>query len=1092
MTRGVSWLIRDDEGGFQDSAGQGKITSMASRFQIILSQLTPPAQRTNVLDRERVTGLLKESLNYPLTVLVAGTGYGKSTSILSFIEKLDIPVFWYSVSATDRDPHVFLANLFSALNQRGTKLGQEALRMHEVSDVELLDSLVALVNTLSTQLRGPILLVLDDFHAVTQSPEVMRLMNWLIEHQPAHFHLLISSRTVPEFASLNQKRVKGQVLELGPEHLTFTPVEIRSLFERAYEVEVGETDVRVLYERTEGWAIVLQMIWQSLRTNPNVNLIKLLEDESETRTHLFDYLAEEVLDKQTPEVQNFLLRTSILSLLDSDLCDFLMDSQNSIDVLTELYRSSLFLEQLRPGFYRYHHIFRQFLQSHLLKNPDLTRELHRKVASYLAAHEYWERAIAHLLSAGDYRQLAMLLNDVGPRMVQSGRYESLGYWIGEIPDEVRAQHPWIYYLLGEIDRYTNQFDQALDNYRAAQRAYQARNNKWGVSQALRGQAQVYLDTIRPVNASALLEKALDLLNPQESRAEIAELLTQLAENQVNQGLPDQAAESLRRSHELGAGNRMNQDFIEARLMLRTGRLDEGIALLSKLERGSDDATRPQRFHREASVLLSLFYTFNGEIEQGVAYARKGDATAQALGSVFVHSVSQMRLGHALQLAEREPRTRASFDHILSLYTESIKSVDIIRIHVEPLWGMCRLLGFEGQTERARQVADEALAIANAAGDEWIGVLVRLSLGASLAVAGEYEEANKELTLAETSAKRVKDPLAQVAAQLWLAYTARKQGFINSAAIWLEQAMKNVARYGYDFLFTKPTMLGSSHPIDFVPLLVLAQQLSIEPETTQRLLAELGVGEVTYHPGEALAITLLGPFEVRVGRKLLEADVWKREKSRQLLQHLAAAGEAGLSRERVYSLLWPDADTATATNHLKVVMNALNQALEPDRPAGEPAFFVIRRQDQYLLNPAAQISLDYQRFESLSKSSAFEDHKQALGLYRGRFLEGEMTQEWYASEEQYFHQLYLETSRRVIEQYIKEGKLERALDQASEALKTDPLFEAGYVYQMKVYALLENPAMVTQVYRQTRQVFKRAYNDEPPEELVRLYQRLSKG
>jgi len=1065
---------------------------VTSRFQIILSQLTPPAQRTNVLQRERVTSLLKQALNYPLTVLVAGTGYGKSTSILSFVEQLEIPVFWYTVSATDRDPQLFLANLFTAFNQHGFKLGQEALRTHEASDLELLDSLVVFANTLSTQLSGPIVFVLDDFHAVTQSGEVMRLMNWLIEHQPPHLHLLISSRAVPEFATLNQKRVKGQVLELGPEQLTFTPEEIHALFEHAYKVNVAETDVQVLYERTEGWAIVLQMIWQSLRSNPQANLGKLLEDESSSRTRLFEYLAEEVLDQQRPEVQNFLLRTSILSFLDSDLCDFLMDAQNSIELLTEIYRSSLFLEQLRPGFYRYHHIFRQFLQSHLSQSPELARDLHRKVASYLTAHEYWERAIAHLLSAGDYRQVAMLLNDIGPRMVQSGRYESLRYWIGELPEEVRAQSPWIYFLLGELDRYTNAFDQALDNYRAAQRAYQARNNNWGVSQALRGQAQVYLDTIRPVNASTLLEKALELLNPQESRTEIAEVLTQLAENQVNQGFPDQAAESLRRSREMGAGNRINQDFIEARLMLRTGRLDEGIALLSGLENTSDSATRPQRFHREASVLLSLFYCFNGEIERGLVYARKGDETAKALSSSFVHSVAQMRLGHALQLKENEPRTRETFEHILNLYNESIKSVDIVRIHVEPLWGMCRLLGFEGKTDQARQVAHEALNIASAAGDEWIGVLVRLSLGASLAVAGEFEAADKELSQAETGAKRVKDPLAQAAAQIWLAFTAHKQGFVNSAAIWLEQAMKIVTRHGYTFLYTKPSMLGSSYPIDFVPLLILAQRLNIERETAQRLLVELGVGELSYHPGNRLAINLLGPFEVRLGRKLLEAEVWKREKSRQLLQHLGAAGDAGLSRERIYDLLWPGVDPATATNNLKVVLNALNQALEPERPSGEPAYFVIRRQEQYLLNPAAQIRLDYRDFENLCKSSQSEDHKKALGLYRGLFLENELTQEWYTSEEQYFHQLYLETSRRVIEGYIKEGQLERALDQAAEALKTDPLFEAGYIYQLKVYALLENPAMVTQVYRQARQVFERAYGDEPPEELVKLYQKLSKN
>jgi ATP/maltotriose-dependent transcriptional regulator MalT len=93
---------------------------MFNRNSIILSQVTPPARRSNVLHRRRVSELLDDALNYPITILNAGTGYGKSIALLSFISDLKIPVFWFSVSATDRDETLFLSKFFSAFNQNDT------------------------------------------------------------------------------------------------------------------------------------------------------------------------------------------------------------------------------------------------------------------------------------------------------------------------------------------------------------------------------------------------------------------------------------------------------------------------------------------------------------------------------------------------------------------------------------------------------------------------------------------------------------------------------------------------------------------------------------------------------------------------------------------------------------------------------------------------------------------------------------------------------------------------------------------------------------------------------------------------------------
>jgi ATP/maltotriose-dependent transcriptional regulator MalT len=301
-------------------------------------------------------------------------------------------------------------------------MGAEALRILNTPDSEPTDGLIALVNAIAKRLPERCLLVLDDIQYVDQSPAILNLLNWFIEHLPRSLHVIFSTRRALDFPSMHRWRAKGTVLELGKRDLTFTPEEVETLFRSQYQLELSGEEVEQLIQRTEGWVIGLQMVWQSLKRQPQGTALEMLKEESESRKNLFAYLAEEVLENQPPAYQNFLLRTSVLSFLDTETCDFLMDSQNSIDILSELYRSGLFLEQLRPGVYRYHHMFREFLESRLSTNQELERELHRKIGSYFAAHQYWENAIGHLLKVGDYPQINLLLENVGRDFILTTRH----------------------------------------------------------------------------------------------------------------------------------------------------------------------------------------------------------------------------------------------------------------------------------------------------------------------------------------------------------------------------------------------------------------------------------------------------------------------------------------------------------------------------------------------------------------------------------------------------------------------------------------------------------------------------------------------
>ncbi len=1065
---------------------------MTHRNQIILSQLTPPAQKSSILDRPRVLHLLKQSLDYPLTTLVTETGYGKTTSALSLIKSAKLPFFWYTVSRNERDPRLFLTYLCSAFNQQGSKIGLPALRVLESSDVDLQDSLITLVNAITSLLTEEALFVLDDFQSLNESDEILGMMNWFIEHLPANLHLMILSRTQPEFPSLNKWRVKGRLLEIDKDSLSFSADETDQLYRSTYQLDLPKDDLARLHQRTEGWAIGLQVVWQSIKALPNMPLESLLEEESGSSLgNLFDYLAEEVLDMLSDEQQNFLIKTSVLQFLDSDTCDFLLDRQNSAEILSDLYRSGLFIEQLKPEVFRYHHIFREFLLSRLSRNEEQKRGLHRKLASYFSAHHYWEQAISHLISAGDFGRLRQILDEVGERLLQSGLKQSIRYWLGKLPEAEMSQYAYGNYLLGEVERTEASFDMALEYYRTAQRLYQNTRNAWGISLALRGQAQVYLDTLRPVNAEQLLARALELLDPVEYPLEVSGLLTQIAENQVNQGATPEAEKSLQKARQLSPVYSEAQSYIEARLLLRTGRLEEGLRLLAKLEPGTADQkmVRQQRSHREATLLLSLYYSLMGEYISARENANRGLQVSHQLQAKYVEAVANIRLGHALQLDLSQGLDAHGVQEIRKLYEFAIENVDIVRIHVEPLWGLCRLVGYDGNLEEAKRIADRALVIAANAGDEWIGLLVRISLGASLAMGGEFEAASNILSVADSLAKKLNDTLAGAAAYLWEAYTAEKQGYKSSALLFLEQGLELVQKHQYQFLLTRGTLLGPDDPFTFYPLVLRAREAGLQPELISQILSDLPVGAVNYHPGYTLSLNLFGGFEARKGKHLIPAENWKRDKARQLLQALAVNSGKGLSKEELAVLFWPDADESTAANNFKVTLSALNQTLEPNRPPKEAAQFVVRNGEHYQLNQQMKVNLDTDQFEKLATSVQFEDKEIVLALYKGKMLEGEQLQEAFMPEVQYYHRLYLDCLSKVIDAAIESKDFEKGLELSNRLVRQEPLLEVGYQYQMRIYHALGNLSMVRKVYNQALDVSRKTYGVES-DELRTLFRELS--
>ena len=1064
---------------------------MSIRNLIILSQLSPPAQRSRVLEREKLLNRLSLSIEHPLTILEAGTGYGKSTTILSFLAKRQEPIYWYSISATDRDPRLFLAKLFSSFNQHQDEIGSEALRILETSDGTPQEALIVFLNTLSSNLMYESFFVLDDYHIVVDVNEITRIMDWFVDNLPSKLHIILSTRVIPQFSTINKWRVKDAILEIDKDELVFSAEEIENLFNNTYGITLSKAVVNDLYDRTEGWAIGLQMVWQTLQSHPEMSIREVMEEDRFSKTALFDYLAQEVLEGLAPHIQAFLLQTSILSKLDSGTCDFLLNTNESDQILRDLEISGLFLEELRPGVYRYHHIFRQFLLTRLQAEPDRERLLHRKMASYFQAHEYWEEAIYHLLSAQDYRQINQIMETIGEKFIKAGRQETINYWINEIPEDKRKDYPFLLYLLGEVKRYLGLFDQALEDYHASERLYRKRDNRLGISKALQGQGQVYLDTIRPVYADQFLQDAVKLLDPNEMPEEVADLLVFTAENQLNLGYPENAQNLLSQAIQLRHDLDREIDLIQARIYLRTGRLDQGIELLRKQEPTfqSVPPSRPQRFHREGSLLLSLFFAIKGELENCEKYARQGIAIGKLLQSTFVQSVGYMRLGHAILLKSNRPFCDEGYQQALQYYQESIEKVDVTRIHAEPLWGMCRAMGYANHFNDAESLALEALEIVKKAGDEWMCALVQLSIGAGASLSENYEAAHLYLTTAELSAQKVKDPFILCITRIWLSLTAWKQGFKNTAYGYLEKFLQAIALHGYEFLLTQETLLGLKDCESIYPLFISAFENNIERDVVVKFLEDRRLHNHTYHPGYTLWIRTFGGFRVWRGDQIIHHQDWKREKARHLLQLLVAHRDKWLHRDQITNMLWMDTPVDKAANYLKVVFNSLNQVLEPERPRGEDSFFIERDQERYRLNPIAKIIIDADLFANYIRDGSINALQNAMRIYRGAYFSGNFVQEWLAIDEQYYHQKFLMTAESLVDTLIENADHERALEITFKILKEDPLWEHAYRLQMTIYSEMGRQSMVKEVYEQCQLISREKMGRQISQSTSDLYESL---
>src|SRR5215510_13349005 len=414
------------------------------RDVLLATKLHVPRPPPGFVARPRLAARLDGGLSRRLILVCAPAGSGKTALLAAWASGGQWPVAWLSLDEGDNDPARFWRYVAAALARSrpgisarvGPLLGS-ALRSFEGVVTALVDELA------DPRAAGQALLVLDDYHLIG-ARQVHASVQFLLGYLPPGLHLVLAARADPPLR-LSRLRARGELAEMRAGDLRFTGAEAAALLRGAAGAAApGLTGaaIEALTAKTEGWAAGLHLAGLSLQSQDDAD--SFVAAFSGSHRYVLDYLAEEVLDRQDPQVREFLLETSVLDRLSGDLCDAVTGRSGGQAMLERIERAGLFLLPLDEvrGWWRYHHLFVGLLQARLLAGqPGRAQALHRAAAAWHAERGLADDAIRHAVAAGEPALAADLVERHFDAVYFTGENATLQRWLSSLPGQAAGPRP---------------------------------------------------------------------------------------------------------------------------------------------------------------------------------------------------------------------------------------------------------------------------------------------------------------------------------------------------------------------------------------------------------------------------------------------------------------------------------------------------------------------------------------------------------------------------------------------------------------------------------------------------------------------------
>jgi LuxR family transcriptional regulator, maltose regulon positive regulatory protein len=1062
------------------------------------TKIIPPRRRAELLSRKRLLDVLFESLDKKLTLVSAPAGYGKTSLLIDFAAQSELPCCWLALDELDREPQRFIAYVIAALAERFPKFGGQSASMLsgltslEQDDMERM--LVTLVNETYEQIHEHFILVLDDFHLVDDVQLIQSFLNRFIQLVDENCHVIISSRILTSLPDLPLMVAREQVTGLSFSDLAFHVDELQALLAQNSNQHISDDEARKMIEQTEGWITGLQFFGVGG---------ELMKSVSRTGVGLFDFLGQQVLARQSPAMQDFLLRTSVLEEFDASLCQTVLsplypEPQNWQAWINTVVQNNLFVLPVGADgrWLRYHHLFRDFLRARFeqLRPKEVKPILLRLGQAYEELGE-WEKAHQIYKKLKDNEVLAQMIERSSFFMLQRALL-TVESWLNDLPPSFLRTHPALLSIRGTIAYMKGDLQNGLDLLNQAERIFRKEGgSSSGLSLTLVRRATAhrfigdYAASLRDANEVIQLTEASDDL-----QLLYAEALRVQGLALFRMGHARQAVDVLEKSFELFV--HLNHESSIPVLLLETGMVY--LLIGNYAEAGNAYEKALQIWHKEGNLSwqanllnnLGVLRQLQGEYEKAAlafedgllcaqrsAYTRMEALIAIGLGDLSTEledfGVAQLNYLHAERIV------REMNDRFLLYYLDMAQAV---------------LMMLQNKTREAYQFIKSATGRARSGDSLYEQGLLYFVRGRLSLVEENLTRAIKELEEAGRCFSEDGRKMESDANLVWLIaayHQAKNYSVVRQMTPNISGGRGQVAHGILVAVHQARNWLdGLQRDIEVGrvvgDLLTRASRMAEKMPAIRRHLHRMS--HVVQIPNPHLIIRAFGKASVNVGGKVLTLSDWQTQSVRDLFFFFLTS-EKSLTREQVGLALWPDIDEPQ-----KIKLRFKNDIYRLRRAVGQE---VITYEDVlYSFNRNLDFEYDVEAFESFlarAKSAKVTEeqvayYKKAVDLVTGPFLD-DIYADWTIVERERLSQLYLAALQTLAELLQKQARPEQALAVCQRALEYDPTFEAAYSLSMQVHHRMGDRASVIRTYQACAEALQRQIGLPPSRETEQLYRRL---
>ena len=1076
-----------------------------NRYPLQLAKVQPPSLREETLARGRLLDWLTAKVHDRVILVLADAGYGKTTLLADFSRRTRMRTLWYRLENDDRDWIAILNHLVAAGREHDPGFAPTTASM--LSDLSVggptRDSTIEVfLRELPSIAEHGAILILDDFHRVDDSPDVRLIARELVAHAPERLSIVFASRRPPTIP-LARLRASGEVAELRTDDLRFDTSETRLLFAESYGRPLEPDVLADVVARTEGWAASLQLVQAALRDRTPAEIRRFIRSLSGADQELYDYLAEEVVGDLPQELQQFLMRTSILQTVTASLAGVVAEVDpgevaqltGAAERLTLLTRPS----RTSQGPQRYHPLVREFLEARLRLSVSAATVtgLHRKAAEAASSID-WRVAAHHYREAGDLDCVASVIASAIPEIMGSGQYVVASEYMEHVSSESRPAS--LNLVQSRLEMQRGEFERAL-----------------GLSHAV-------LDSTDPGSQ----EKDHALLN----------LITM----HVHGGQGDRALQLATELRKSTSSDHLRMIADGMIVMIAAGDMGSLEAVSRQLTRMADRQRGTHRHYFGVTMLnLAITTTLMDNLTLAVEYANQAIEALEETSSQIEISSALMAKATALTMLGLRDVARKEIERATAFgQAEAVlERADIADSYDSP--------------ETAAALLDEVEATPNLNRNDQRALTLQYARFFSRR--GQFEEALSRLGDLDFTVESTY--VGQATAQmLTAAYVAVAAGSSDSPEL-TDAALRAARHQGANGWRRIAELLGSldrvgaelSTTIAFVGA-TSPWHLTFVADLIGRRLDEVGgeaiavvAGAATSHPGrwrfvlrrlvtsadsgeglnaarllegigERSDIKLLRTYarrqsrqagasslgralarrladrvfvedqnrvSIRVGHRQVPGSSIRR-KVLALLCFLLTKPDMASTRDQVLEALWPDLDPVDAVNSLNQTVYFLRRILEENYVDDLSPGYVHHDSDLIWLDRELVSSLSNECRSLITSLPIAPAPDQVLDLaarYQGRFALDFEYEEWAAPYRDWLHASFLEVVERAVTADLETGHFGRGIHLARRVLDIDPMAEQVEVSLLRLYRASGAHAAAAEQYGHYAVLMREQLGLEPP-------------